>query len=69
MWGDNDKKGPDGTTRDWSSIYRYGKDDQPENFWKYILVSFFRVELGPVIRVVIRHGWKEVAQASSIKAE
>ena len=23
-WGDNDAKGPDGTTRDWSSIYRHG---------------------------------------------
>src|SRR5207247_7503062 len=29
-WGDNDKKRPDGTTKDWSSIYRYGKDDQTE---------------------------------------
>jgi fatty acid desaturase len=55
-WGDNDAKGPDGTTRDWSSIYRHGKGDQPEAFWKYCLVSFFRVELGPVVRVVFRHG-------------
>jgi fatty acid desaturase len=62
-WGDNDAKGPDGTTRDWSSIYRYGKGDQPEAFWRYCLVSFFRVQLGPVIRVVIRHGPREVAQA------
>jgi fatty acid desaturase len=62
-WGDNDARGPDGTTRDWSSIYRYGKGDRPEAFWRYCLVSFFRVELGPVIRVVIRHGRKEVAQA------
>jgi len=28
-FGTNDKKGPDGTTKDWSSIYRYGKDDEP----------------------------------------
>jgi fatty acid desaturase len=62
-WGDNDVKGPDGTTRDWSSIYRYGKGGQPEAFWRYCLVSFFRVQLAPVIRVVIRHGRKEVAQA------
>src|SRR5205807_7245946 len=39
-FGDNDKKGPDGTTKDWSSIYRYGKDDEPEAFWRYCLVSF-----------------------------
>jgi fatty acid desaturase len=54
-WGDNDKKGPDGTTRDWSSIYRYGKDDQPEPFWRYCLLSFFRVETVGVIRVTARH--------------
>jgi fatty acid desaturase len=63
-WGDNDTKGKDGTTKDWSSIYRYGKGDQPEAFWKYCLVSFFRVEVGPVIRTVARHGWRELAQAA-----
>jgi fatty acid desaturase len=62
-WGDNDAKGPDGTTRDWSSIYRHSKDDGPEAFWKYCLVSFFRVEMGPVIRKVIRHGREHVIQA------
>jgi fatty acid desaturase len=61
-FGDNDAKGPDGTTKDWSSIYRYGKDGQPEGFWKYCFVSFFRVELGPVIGVVIRHGPAAIAQ-------
>jgi fatty acid desaturase len=60
--GDNDAKGPDGTTRDWSSIYRYGKGRDPEAFWKYCLVSFFRVEVGPVIQTVIRHGRKHVMQ-------
>jgi len=59
-WGDNDAKGPDGTTRDWSSIYRHGPSDQPEAFWKYCLVSFFRVELGPVVRTVARHGRGQV---------
>jgi fatty acid desaturase len=54
-FGDNDRKGPDGTTKDWSSIYRHGNGDEPEAFWKYCLVSFFRVELGPVVRVAARH--------------
>jgi fatty acid desaturase len=63
-WGDNDAKGLDGTTKDWSSIYRYGKGNQPEAFWKYCLISFFRVEVGPMLRVIIRHGRKEVAQAA-----
>ncbi len=54
-WGDNDAKGPDGTTKDWSSIYRHSKDEKPEYFWKYILVSFFRVEVGPVLSVAAKH--------------
>ncbi|HZY90077.1 MAG TPA: fatty acid desaturase [Gemmataceae bacterium] len=60
--GDNDAKGPDGTTRDWSSTYRYGKGDQPEAFWRYCLFSFWRVEVGPVVRVAIRHGRAHVVQ-------
>ncbi len=61
--GDNDAKGPNGTTRDWSSIYRYGKGDAPEAFWRYCLFSFFRVEVGPVVRVTIRHGRGHIGQA------
>jgi fatty acid desaturase len=60
--GDNDAKGPDGTTRDWSSTYRYGKGDQPEAFWRYCLLSFWRVEVGPVLGVVLRHGRAHVTQ-------
>jgi fatty acid desaturase len=61
-WGDSDAKGPDGTTKDWSSIYRHGKDGKPENFWKYIFLSYFRVELGPVLATVGRHGKSHVFQ-------
>jgi fatty acid desaturase len=61
-FGDSDRKGPSGTTKDWSSIYRYGKSDQPEGFWRYCLISFFRVEVGPVVRMAFKHGPKEVAQ-------
>jgi fatty acid desaturase len=60
--GDNDAKGPDGTTRDWSSIYRHAADDNPEPFWRYCLFSFFRVEIGPVVRVAFKHGRANVAQ-------
>jgi fatty acid desaturase len=63
-FGDSDAKGPTGTTRDWSSIYRYGKGGKPEGFWKYCLVSYFRVEVGPVLRVVIRHGRGQVIQTA-----
>jgi fatty acid desaturase len=64
-WGDNDAKGPDGSTRDWSSIYRYARDDQAEPFWRYCLYSFFRVEVSPVLRVAFRHGRANVAQVAA----
>jgi fatty acid desaturase len=54
-WGDNDRKGPDGSTRDWSSIYRHSRDDRPEPFWRYCLVGFFRVETSAVVRTAARH--------------
>jgi fatty acid desaturase len=54
-FGDNDAKGPDGTTKDWSSIYRYGAHDRPESFWKYVFISFFRVEVAPVVKVAARN--------------
>jgi fatty acid desaturase len=62
--GDNDRKGPNGTTRDWSSIYRHSKNDDPEPFWRYVIVGFWRVEAGPLLRVVWRHGWAEICQAA-----
>jgi fatty acid desaturase len=63
-WGDNDAKGPDGSTRDWSSIYRYSKDDNPEPFWRYCLYSFFRVEVLPVLKVASKHGRANVLQVA-----
>ncbi len=54
-FGDNDAKGPDGSTKDWSSIYRYGRGNAPEGFWRYVLLSFWRVEVTPVIKVAARH--------------
>jgi fatty acid desaturase len=54
-FGDNDAKGPDGTTKDWSSIYRHGRGTAPESFWRYVLLSFWRVEVGPVLRTAARH--------------
>ena len=54
-FGDNDAKGPDGTTKDWSSIYRHGPGHTPESFWRYVLLSFWRVEAGPVVRTAARH--------------
>lgn len=54
--GDNDRKGPDGTTKDWSSIYRYGTDDRAEPFWRYCLFGFLRAELGPPVKKAAQQG-------------
>ena len=54
-FGDNDRKGPDGTTKDWSSIYRHARGDGPEPFWRYVLLGFWRVEVGPVVRTAAKH--------------
>jgi len=59
-WGDNDAKGPDGTTRDWGSTYRHGKGSQPEAFWSYCLIGFFRFELRPCFRMILRYGPRHV---------
>lgn len=40
--GNSDRPGPDGTTRDWLSIYRHGRDGQAENVWTYVFLGFFR---------------------------
>ncbi len=61
-FGDNDKKGPDGKTKDWSSIFRYGKNDEPEAFWKYCLIGHFRAELSPVIQKIMLHGPAQMTQ-------
>jgi fatty acid desaturase len=61
-FGDNDKIGPNGTTKDWSSTYRYGKNGQPESFVSYVLVSFFRTELTPAWVVIKKHGPRHVHQ-------
>jgi fatty acid desaturase len=63
-YGDNDYPGPDGTTKDWASIFRYGKDRRPENFWKYSLLSYFRADLGLALGRIRRHGRGQVVQVA-----
>jgi fatty acid desaturase len=59
-WGDNDAPAPDGTTKDWGSTYRHGKEGKPESFWSYCLIGFFRFELSPCFRMILRHGRKHI---------
>jgi fatty acid desaturase len=59
-YGDNDAPGPDGTTKDWGSTYRHGKNNQPEAFWKFCLIGFFRFEIGPALRMIYRNGRRHI---------
>ena len=40
--GNMDRPGPDGSTIDPISIYRFGKDGAPENVWSYTFKSYLR---------------------------
>ncbi|MCI3180490.1 fatty acid desaturase [Caulobacter sp. CCUG 60055] len=50
--GNSDRPGPDGETRDWLSIYRHGRDGQPENVWGYVFKSFFRDGGGSIYKAL-----------------
>ncbi|MDB5425092.1 MAG: mocD [Phenylobacterium sp.] len=48
--GNSDRPGQDGTTRDWLSIYRHGRDGQPESVWGYVFKGPFRDAGGDIYR-------------------
>ena len=43
--GNSDRKDKDGNTIDYLSIYRHGKNGQPESVWSYTFLSFFRDDM------------------------
>lgn len=40
--GNSDRPNAEGQTRDWFSIYRYGKQGEPEPVWRYSLIGSLR---------------------------
>ncbi|KQZ28367.1 fatty acid desaturase [Caulobacter sp. Root1472] len=54
--GNSDRPGPDGETRDWLSIYRHGKEGQPESVWSYVFLGFFRDSGGSVYQALKARG-------------
>lgn len=44
--GNSDRKDENGETIEWLSIYRHGDDDEPENPWSYVFLSFFPRQSG-----------------------
>jgi len=52
--GNSDRPGESGDTIDLLSIYKYGKDGEPENVWSYTFLSFFRDNLGTIHRAIAK---------------
>jgi fatty acid desaturase len=52
--GNSDKPNERGETVDWLSIYRHGKNGEPENVWSYTFLSFFRDDIGDIHKGVAR---------------
>jgi fatty acid desaturase len=53
--GNSDRQDGYGKTRDWLSIYRYGRNGQPENVWKYTFLSFFRDDVAETYQEIYKH--------------
>ena len=50
--GNSDKQDEQGETIDWLSIYRHGHDDEPENPWSYVFLSYFRDDPKAIFRTL-----------------
>jgi len=51
----NDRKVEGGTTRDWSSIFRYGSGDSAEHPLAYTILGFARADFGALIEAARKH--------------
>jgi fatty acid desaturase len=52
--GNSDRPDEDGKTVDPISIYKRGHEDEPENVWSYVFLSFFRGDAKQMFREVKR---------------
>ena len=52
--GNGDKQDAKGETIDWLSIYRHGKNGEPESVWGYTFLSFFRDDIGEIHRAIAK---------------
>ena len=46
--GNSDRQDENGDTVDWLSIYRHSHNDEAENLWSYVFLSFFRDDVGAI---------------------
>ena len=54
--GNSDRPDANGNTRDWFSIYRHGKNGQPESIWKYALFGSLRGDSKQAYIEMAKHG-------------
>src|SRR5437870_7859491 len=54
--GNSDGRDENGDTIDWLSIYRHGHDGEPESPWRYAFLSFFRDDVGGILRELRKRG-------------
>ncbi len=52
--GNSDRPDADGNTIDPLSIYKHGKNGQPENVFSYTFLSFFRDDIGDIHRAIAK---------------
>ena len=52
--GNSDRQDSNDKTIDWLSIYRHGKNGQPENVWSYTFLSFFRDDISQIHTAIAR---------------
>ena len=52
--GNADRPDANGDTVDWLSIYRHGKNGQPESVWRYTIMGFFRDDIGEIHRAIAK---------------
>ena len=52
--GNADLPDANGSTRDPLSIYKHGRDGQPENIWSYVFLSYFRDDPKAIYRSIRR---------------
>jgi fatty acid desaturase len=52
--GNSDRQDDDGQTKDWLSIYRYGKNGLPQDVWAYTFLSYFRDDAQETYREMLK---------------
>ncbi len=53
--GNSDRPDEKGDTVDLLSIYRHGRNGEPENVWSYTFLSFFRDDIGDIHKAIAKN--------------